>query len=99
MPLILTAGEAVTVGRRDTTWPAFVFVATSHGEGWVPARHLSADLGPAVVMTPYDTTELVLTAGQTVEVLDRDDESGWWWCAAEDGTAGWVPMDALVPED
>jgi hypothetical protein len=96
---VLVDGESVAVGRRDTTWPAFVFVVTPHGEGWVPDRHLSADSGTAVVTIPYDTTELALSAGQTVVVLDRDDESGWWWCAADDGTAGWVPMDALVPED
>ncbi len=95
-PLILSEGESVTVGERNTTWPSFVFVVASHGEGWVPSRHLSADSGAAVVEVGYDTTELALVAGQEVSVLERDDESGWWWCLAHDGSVGWVPVNALV---
>ena len=95
-PLVLSEGESVTVGDRDTTWPAFVFVVSSHGEGWVPSRNLSSDSGAAVVDIAYDTTELALAAGQDVSVLERDDESGWWWCRADDGSVGWVPVDALV---
>ncbi|MDJ0924319.1 MAG: SH3 domain-containing protein [Acidimicrobiia bacterium] len=43
--------------------------------------------------TPYDTTELPVVAGQEVAVLERDDESGWWWCRTVTGDAveGWVP--------
>jgi hypothetical protein len=95
-PLVLEKGESVTVGDRHTAWPAFVFVVSPHGEGWVPLRHLTADSGLAVVVERYDTTELALTADQEVLVLDRDDESGWWWCRTDDGSVGWVPMDALV---
>ena len=96
---MLREGETVAVGRHDTTWPAFVLVVAPHGEGWVPARHLSADSGGATVTAAYDTTELALLAGQTVTVLDRDDESGWWWCRTDDGATGWVPMDSLIPQD
>lgn len=39
-PLTVTPGESVTVGERDTEWPAFVFLAAAHGSGWVPARHV-----------------------------------------------------------
>ncbi len=96
-PLILSKGESVTVGDRDTTWPAFVFVVSSHGEGWIPSRNLSADSGTAVVEVGYDTTELALAAGEEVSVLERDDVSGWWWCRTEGGSVGWVPVEALVP--
>jgi len=95
-PLTLAEGEPVIVGARDTTWPAFVFVVSSRGEGWVPARCLTADSGSAVVVEGYDTTELALDPGQEVVVVRRDDESGWWWCRADDGSVGWVPIDALV---
>jgi uncharacterized protein YgiM (DUF1202 family) len=98
-PIRLASGDEVTVGERDTEWPAFVFVTGSSGEGWVPSRHLSADAGTAVVITPYDTTELELGAGEEVAVLDRDDVSGWWWCRRGDGAKGWVPVSALDPID
>ena len=96
---MLEKGESVTAGDRDTTWPAFVFVVSSHGEGWVPARSLTSDSGPAVVVERYDTTELPLAAGQEVPVLERDEASGWYWCRADDGSVGWVPIDALVTID
>ena len=95
-PFILSVGDPVTVGERNPTWPAFVFVVSSHGEGWVPSRNLTADSGATVVKCHYDTTELALVAGQCVSVLERDDVSGWWWCRADDGSIGWVPVDALV---
>jgi hypothetical protein len=90
-PLCLASGDVVTVGRRDGDWPAFVFVTTARGAGWVPSRYLSADTGRAVVETPYDTTELATTSGEILEVVDHDDESGWLWCRSADGREGWVP--------
>ena len=101
-PLSLASGDVVTVGRRDTDWPAFVFVTTTEGSGWVPSRHLSADAGQAVVETPYDTTELATRSGEILEVIDRDDESGWLWCRSSDGRAGWVPsrcVEATKPPE
>ena len=44
-PLSLTSGDVVTVGRRDADWPAFVFVTTAQGSGWVPSRYLSTGCG------------------------------------------------------
>lgn len=96
-PIRLEPGDEVTVGERDTQWPAFVFVTGGSGEGWVPSRHLSASAGSAAVITPYDTTELELAAGEEVTVLNRDDASGWWWCRRADGSTGWVPVSVLDP--
>jgi hypothetical protein len=96
-PIRLELGDEVTVGERDTQWPAFVFVTAASGEGWVPSRHLSADSGTASVITPYNTKELDLAAGDEVDVLERDDASGWWWCRRADGAEGWVPVSALDP--
>ena len=75
-------GERVDVGDRDSEWPEFVFVTASHGTGWVPARHLSATSGTAVVQIAYDTTELPTQAGDVVEVVAEDLTSGWLWCRA-----------------
>jgi len=96
-PIRLKPGDEVTIGEQDRQWPAFAFVTSSSGQGWVPSRHLSATDGAASVITPYDTTELALAAGEEVVVLDRDDASGWWWCRRADGTEGWVPASALDP--
>jgi hypothetical protein len=51
-PIALRAGDPVTVGRRDTTWPKYVWCAGPDGrEGWVPEEFLGragdADLGAA----------------------------------------------------
>lgn len=94
-PLRLEVGDPVEVGERDTTWPEFVFVSAGHGEGWVPARHLSADHGPATVEESYDTTELPTTEGEVLEVIRRDDLSGWLWCRNPSGREGWVPINTL----
>ena len=94
-PLQVEVGQAVVVGQRASTWPAFVFVTAGNGSGWVPARHLSADHGSAMVLTAYDTTELPVAAGEVVTVVDRDDESGWWWCRNLEGREGWVPREVL----
>ena len=98
-PLSLAAGDVVTVGCRDTDWPAFVFVTTTEGSGWVPSRYLSTGAGRAVVETPYDTTELATRSGDILEVIDRDDESGWLWCRSSDGRAGWVPSRSIEAID
>jgi hypothetical protein len=95
-PIQVEVGDQVTVGSRDTTWPAFVFVTAESGEGWVPSRYLSADSGPAEVTHPYDTTELPTSAGEMLDVLVRDDESGWLWCRAASGAEGWVPISTLA---
>ena len=94
-PLRLAVGGQVTVGERDTHWPAFVFVTAPSGEGWVPARHLSGDSGIVVVENAYDTTELAVDAGEGVEVVERDEESGWFWCRNGSGAEGWVPVAVL----
>ena len=92
----ISVGDRVSVGRRSPDWPAFVFVTCAGGEGWVPSRHLSAEEGVATVVADYDTTELPVESGQSVEVLTRDDVSGWWWCRSEAGDEGWVPLSALA---
>jgi quercetin dioxygenase-like cupin family protein len=96
-PLTVSPGIVVTVGRRDDEWPAFVFVESADGAGWIPSRYLSADSGRATATHAYETTELATTVGEVLEILVPDDESGWHWCRAADGRVGWVPTRTLRP--
>jgi hypothetical protein len=96
-PIRLKLGERVEVGERDDGWPAFVFVRTRRGSGWVPERHLDRDGEVAVVTEDYDTTELPTSQGERLEVIREDRPSGWVWCRAQDGREGWVPEKTLSP--
>ncbi|MGZ0069413.1 SH3 domain-containing protein [Microbacterium arborescens] len=94
-PLRIDPGDVVSVGAWDTEWPAFVFVTTADGSGWVPGRHIRIEGSVGTVSTGYDTTELSQTKGNVVEVVVDDAESGWSWCRAEDGREGWIPHRVL----
>lgn len=96
-PIRLAAGQSVRVGERDTTWPAFVFVSTEDGAGWVPARHIDTGSIPPVMLAPYDTTELPTNAGDVLTVIAGDDLSGWTWVRGRDGREGWVPNGTIDP--
>jgi SH3 domain len=75
-----------------------VRVRVGRRAGWVPARHLEETAaGRAVVREAYDTTELAIDRGDELEVLERDDESGWLWVRDRDGAEGWVPIRAVSP--
>ncbi|MCL2595348.1 MAG: hypothetical protein FWD83_07510 [Promicromonosporaceae bacterium] len=98
--LQISPGEQVIVGERsaddDGAWPAFVPINTLDGkEGWVPERYLSPHRPNAVVTDSYDTTELPAVAGETLELLVNDAESGWSWCRNAFGAEGWIPNENL----
>lgn len=97
--LTLRPGDVVEVGERDTDWPAFVFVTTANGSGRVPERYLTEKEGHTIAVEGYDTTELATELGEELEVVRRDDESGWLWCRGSSGTEGWVPTKTVEPID
>jgi Variant SH3 domain len=94
-PIRVEVGERVEVRERDEEWPAFVFVITRQGSGWIPERHLDRDGSNAVVKVAYDTTELPVREGEELEVLREDLPSGWMWCRAKNGREGWIPERTL----
>jgi hypothetical protein len=51
--------------------------------------------GEAEIVTPYDTTELPTSAGEVLEVIEVDDESGGLWCRSTSGREGWAPSRTL----
>lgn len=92
-PIRLAPGDIVRVGERDDEWPAFVKVRSGRAVGWVPSRHL--EVAPdrrAVVTVGYDTTELAVDPGDELEVLERDEDSGWLWGRNTAGVEGWIPI-------
>jgi hypothetical protein len=89
-------GDPVSVGTRDTEWPAFVFVTAERGSGWVPARHIDTTSSPPTMRATYDTQELPASEGETVQLVLDDPESGWAWCRDADGREGWLPHRALT---
>jgi len=91
----VAAGQRLRVGELDTTWPAFIFVTTEDGQGWVPARYVDTSSSPPVMVAPYDTTELPTSVGEVLTVLIRDDLSGWTWVRNAAGQEGWVPDDTI----
>lgn len=97
-PIQVSPGQQVQAGERDTDWPAFVFVTTDDGAGWVPGRHLDTSSDPAVVLTAYDTTELPTTAGEELTLITRDDPSDWAWVRNAAGREGWVPLRTVEPQ-
>ena len=106
----MRAGDPVTVGRRDTTWPEYVGCTGADGrEGWVPESFLEAagDVGTSgakkaasdvrTARRDYDARELDVAPGDVV--LAREEAGGWFWCEAADGRRGWVPAECLTASD
>jgi hypothetical protein len=91
-PIHVVPGQRVRTGKHDTEWPAFVFVTTDDGAGWVPERYLDNSRDPAVVITGYDTTELATTTGDELTLIQQDVASGWAWVRNAAGREGWVPF-------
>lgn len=89
-------GDPVSVGTRDTEWPAFVFVTAEQGSGWVPARKIDMTAATPTMRAAYDTQELPASEGDTVYLIRDDPESGWAWCRNADGREGWLPHRALT---
>ena len=96
-PIQVVPGQHVRVGQRDTEWPAFVFITTGSGAGWVPERYLDTSSDPAKALTSYDTTELATTAGEELILIERDDPSGWARVRNVAGSEGWVPLRTIEP--
>ncbi len=65
------------------------------GHVWRQYRRQRLDWN-AVVKTAYDTTEPPTEAGDKLEVLREDQDSGWSWCRANNGCEGWVPDRTLT---
>lgn len=96
-PLQLAAGDAVQVGKRDTTWPGWRWVTAADGESaWMHESMLELSSETAAVATEaYLARELSVRKGEVVESLRE--LGGWHWCRKVDGSDGWIPAYNLRP--
>lgn len=90
-PIRFATGELVTVGERDTEWPAFIWTITADGNaGWAPFDWLRPlGDGRAKALRDYSAQELDADAGDEIELLFE--LGGWWWATGPDGRSGWIP--------
>lgn len=94
-PIRFAQGEIVTLGERDTEWPAFIWATTADGNaGWAPFDWLKPlHDGHAEALRDYSAQELDVDADGEVTLLHE--LGGWWWCERADGRCGWVPTEHL----
>ncbi|WP_282610382.1 SH3 domain-containing protein [Pelagibius sp. Alg239-R121] len=100
--LSVKKGEQVETGVRDEAWPGWIWCRNDSGlGGWLPEELLSSNEGGgkaegggiAKTLEAFDTGELTVLAGQTVE--GNKHRNGWDWCRNDSGQEGWVPSDCL----
>jgi hypothetical protein len=94
-PVVLAAGDRVTVGRRDDTWPQYRWCIAPDGrEGWVPDDVLEEKPEGWAAALPYSARELTVRTGEQVEAIRF--MADWWWCRNTAGDEGWVPERVLA---
>ena len=92
--LAVKTGQRLTVERRDTEWPGWLWCLNEAGlGGWLPEGVLEVGVGTARVREDFDTAELTVVPGEIVEAQAA--REGWIWCQADSGAKGWVPLKVL----
>ncbi len=94
-PVSLQAGEIVKVGRRDDTWPAFLWCTCAKGEAWIPDAYMTIDANVGTMQRDYSSRELAVVQGDSVTVLER---CGRWALCSFKTEQGWIPDRCLEPE-
>jgi uncharacterized protein YraI len=94
-PLVLSAGDRVTVGQQDTEWTSYRWCTNEAGtSGWVPHDYLVMEEdGTATSTVHYSTAELSVDVDAVVTGFQAAGD--WTWCVADSGAEGWVPNRAL----
>jgi len=96
-PLVLEAGDEITVGPADRAWPGWVWAEDNNGRhGYVPEEILEpTGEGRYALMEDFDPTVLTVKRGDKIESLKQI--HGWHWCQNEAGDHGWVAGYLLKP--
>lgn len=98
-PLALTAGDEVTVGPEDRTWPGWVWACDDNERsGYVPEQILEPmGEGRFAAMEDFDPTVLTVKRGDELDSLRQI--HGWHWCRNMGGKEGWVAGYLLRPSE
>ena len=98
-PIRFATGEIVTLGARDTEWPAFIWTITADGNaGWAPFDWLTPlDDGRAEALREYSAQELDVDAGD--EIMLHHELGGWWWAENSQHQSGWIPGESISSID
>jgi predicted acetyltransferase len=93
--MIVQAGEELSLGRRDSEWPGWIWCTNANGQsGWIPENYLDERGGMGRARRDYATAELSVKAGQPLML--HLEESGWYWTTDEQGYSGWVPKASIA---
>jgi uncharacterized protein YgiM (DUF1202 family) len=96
-PLVVRAGEPLTIGQKESEWPGWLWCTTQEGKSrWVPESYVERQGDSGIARCHYEATELSVEAGE--ELIVGREESGWLWCTNQAGQSGWVPAEHLQPE-
>lgn len=95
--LKVARGDQLLVVKEDTTkWAGWVWCTSDSGlSGWLPVQVFDTlRMGKtSSATTDFDTVELTVKAGETLDITDRLNE--WSWCENDQGQKGWVPNICL----
>ncbi len=93
-PIVVQAGENLTVGRADDDFPGWRWCTAVDGrQGWVPLEFLSSEEPQATILNDYSARELQVIPGEEVTVEDA--RHGWLLVRNMSGDCGWIPADRL----
>ncbi len=93
-PLVVRAGDVLSVGKEDSDYPGWVWCEDRNGKGgWVPDDCIELVGKFARARYDYAATELAATVGQ--ELVVTREKRGWALCTNESGQSGWLPLANL----
>jgi hypothetical protein len=93
-PLVISAGEELTIGAKGSSWSGWIWCTTRDGRSrWVPENYIKRKGDTGRALCDYEATELSVRVGE--ELIMGQEESGWIWCTNQEGRSGWVPADCV----
>jgi hypothetical protein len=97
-PISVARDEYVVVHLEDAEYPGWWWCTAPDGRsGWMPVDLLEPPVmagAQARVVDDYSAIELVVTADESVEVLEE--WGGWLFVRNEQGARGWIPATVAV---
>ena len=94
-PLVVQAGEAVTVTDRDSEWKGWLWCLNAKGKGgWLPTDIVQHRDEDSMVTEDFSTAELSVNIDEVV--ILHQYKNGWFWVTNQDSQSGWVPAECLA---